>query len=243
MKQVDTCEYYPEESVKTNIEGTFNILAAATRSKMLGGELEAFCFVSTDKACNPVNVYGMCKAISEKAVLRNAVDNPLFRHVVVRYGNVLSSKGSVLPLFMKQAADPGDFTLTDERMTRFMMTLDQSVNLICNALDCGLNGDVWIPSLDSMRISDLAEFFSIKHGKGVKVTGVRPGEKIHEILHNEEESRYTRPILNNIVVNRMMPMPAMAGPAAGKDFSSSDCVISKEELARRMTLFMEGKQY
>lgn len=193
LKQVDTCENQPSESIATNILGVQNVVDAVNFVDFAPN----VCFVSTDKACSPINVYGMCKAVAERLVtadrslhtrLGNATSLEA-RHFVVRYGNVLDSRGSIIPLFQYQSKNCAQFTLTHPDMTRFLMTLDDSVDLIIDAMSNALSGDVWIPQLSSMRIIDLANIFAEKYSKPVKIVGIRPGEKLHETLINDVESQ------------------------------------------------------
>lgn len=188
LKQVDTCETAPLESIQTNIMGINNIVSTVERhSKDLKG-LSTVMMVSTDKACAPVNVYGMCKAIAERVVTSSGheTDGPKF--VGVRYGNVLESRGSIIPLFRHQAENAPAFTLTHPDMTRFVMTLDQSIDLILATASRADTGEIWLPRLRSMAIGDLADIFSERYGKPVNTIGMRPGEKLHEALINETES-------------------------------------------------------
>ena len=234
MKQVDTCEYAPGESIDTNILGIRNLLKAVQDASLLKLHPECFCFVSTDKACNPINIYGMCKAISEKMVLRAAQDNPAVKYVTVRYGNVLNSKGSIIPLFQKQVQSSESLTLTDERMTRFMMTLNESVALINSAITEGANGDMFIPALSSMKIIDLANYFSKKFGKTIKTVGIRPGEKIHEVLLNEEEAAYANRIGNNFIINKKN-----VRANEPLEYSSKDRCKNYEDLKQYMDDFLK----
>jgi UDP-glucose 4-epimerase len=188
LKQVDTCELSPDESIKTNLLGTQNVVNAINDLRQELGEMNTL-FVSTDKACSPVNVYGMCKAISERVVISQSRNcNPMFKFLAVRYGNVLESRGSIIPLFKYQAENQPHITVTDPNMTRFVMTLDNSVDLILHAFSHGRSGTTWIPRLPAMRIGDIAEIFSEQSGKDIKIIGHRPGEKMHEDLVNESES-------------------------------------------------------
>jgi FlaA1/EpsC-like NDP-sugar epimerase len=189
LKQVDTCELSPSESVMTNLQGTQNVINAANSMSEWTDTLKSILFVSTDKACSPVNVYGMCKAISERIVTSQARTGSFnIRYLAVRYGNVLESRGSIVPLFKYQGMH-GDFlTVTDPDMTRFLMTLDDSVDLIERALQEGMSGETWIPRLSSMRIGDLAQIFADHYKKSINYIGLRPGEKRDEDLINESES-------------------------------------------------------
>jgi len=187
LKQVDTCELSPDEAVKTNLYGTQNVVDAVNNVAI---PPHSVLFVSTDKACAPVNVYGMCKAISERVVTSQAKDQvqKATRFLAVRYGNVLESRGSIIPLF-KHQGEKGEFlTVTDPEMTRYVMTLDDSVTLIKRTLNEGKSGETWIPRLPSMKIGHLADIFAKRYGKVVKIIGLRPGEKRDEDLINESES-------------------------------------------------------
>jgi len=186
LKQVDTCELSPSESVQTNLIGTQNIISAVND---VPGSLTSVLFVSTDKACSPVNVYGMCKAISERIVTSQTyVGHRDIKFMAVRYGNVLESRGSIIPLFTYQGEHSESLTVTDPDMTRFVMTLDDSVNLILETLRHGRSGETWVPVLPAMRIGSLANIFSKLYRKPCKIIGPRPGEKKHEDLINESES-------------------------------------------------------
>src|SRR3990167_1115345 len=155
LKQVDTCELSPSESILTNLIGTQNVVDAVNGSFLdrNGLGVEEVLFVSTDKACSPVNVYGMCKAISERVVTSQAqTGKPGVRFLAVRYGNVLESRGSIVPLFKYQGMHGTQLTVTDPNMTRFLMTLDDSVDLIEKTLLYGQSGETWIPRLPSMKV-------------------------------------------------------------------------------------------
>lgn len=231
LKQVDTCELSPNESVLTNLVGTQNVVTAV--ADVASPTLESVLFVSTDKACSPVNVYGMCKAVSERVVTSQARTGiPHVRYLAVRYGNVLESRGSIIPLFKYQSEHADHLTVTDPNMTRFVMTLDDSVDLILCALEQGLSGETWIPKLSAMRIGDLAELFSERSGKPVKVVGLRPGEKMHEDLINQSESVRTRHNPDHYVI-----APAfMQGNQESfqYQYTSADSVMTKDELASHL---------
>lgn len=214
LKHVDVCEKFPDESVKTNIVGAQNVVDACgvvpeplmsmlpSRLDVLGRfsddssvqvlynaqALRKVVMVSSDKACSPVNVYGMCKSIAERIVTERAQRQSNTDYITVRYGNVLNSTGSIIPLFQHQAKEGDAFTITHEDMTRFIMTLDDSVDLIFDAIRGAKSGETWIPKLTAMRILDLAECFSARYDKPVKAVGIRPGEKLHEALINDAES-------------------------------------------------------
>lgn len=239
LKQVDTCELSPSESVATNLLGTQNVVTAV--NELAGRELSTgvkVLFVSTDKACAPVNVYGMCKAVSERLV--TSQQSPHAKFLAVRYGNVLESRGSIIPLFRYQAENNSHLTVTDPEMTRFVMTLDDSVTLIQETLTSGQNGETWIPRLPSMKIGDLAAIFSEKFKKPIKVVGLRPGEKQHEDLLNESESvRTSTKFRENQPANYVIGSAAHASNV-GKRFtySSDQTVMSKKQLQEHLTKLM-----
>jgi UDP-N-acetylglucosamine 4,6-dehydratase len=185
LKHVPACEYNPFEAIKTNILGTQNVAEAAIEAGV-----EKALALSTDKAVSPANLYGATKLCAEKLFVQaNAYAGPRpIRLSCVRYGNVVGSRGSVVPLFREQARS-GELTITDERMTRFWISLDQAVELVDKALEWMQGGEVFIPKIPSMKVVDLAE--AIAPGVTVKVTGIRPGEKLHEALLTPEESRHT----------------------------------------------------
>lgn len=228
LKQVDTCELSPGESVLTNLIGTQNVIDAVADVQH---PPKAVLFVSTDKACSPVNVYGMCKAISERVVTSQALTGVQgVKYLVVRYGNVLESRGSIIPLF-KHQAEKGEFlTVTDPEMTRYVMTLDDSVNLIQKALRYGESGETWIPCLPAMKIGDLADVFSKRYNKPVKVIGLRPGEKKHEDLVNESESVRTKKVSPPVGFNYIIDPAFKAGAGTRFTYSSSDDVMDRAAL-------------
>lgn len=225
LKQVDTCELSPSESIATNIVGTQNVINAINDEA--NSNLESVLFVSTDKACSPVNTYGMCKAISERIVTsQSRSGNKKIKYLAVRYGNVLESRGSIIPLFKHQSENSTHITVTNPEMTRFVMTLDNSVDLILHAFNCSENGTTTIPMLPAMRIGDIARIFSEQSGKPIKIIGLRPGEKMHEDLINESESFRTKLIDGHYVID-----PAYKpGNSSNFTYSSSDDVLSYEQL-------------
>ncbi len=184
LKQVPAAEYNPTEFVKTNILGAMNIIDAALFTKV-----KKIIALSTDKACNPVNLYGATKLCSDKLfVAANAYSGHETVFSVVRYGNVVGSRGSVVPFF-KERAKTGVLPITDTRMTRFWITLDQAVHFVLKVLELSKGGEIFVPKIPSMRIVDLAKAISpeCQH----KIIGIRPGEKIHEVLISEDEGRNT----------------------------------------------------
>ncbi|MDD5511009.1 MAG: UDP-N-acetylglucosamine 4,6-dehydratase (inverting) [Dehalococcoidales bacterium] len=186
LKQVPTCEYNPLEAVKTNIDGASNIIDAA-----IDNGVEKVIVISTDKAVHPVNLYGATKLVAEKLFLQaNSYVGPRKTAFgCVRYGNVVGSRGSIVPLFLGQR-DNGRVTITDERMTRFWITLEQGVRFFIDCLDRMSGGEIFVPKIPSMRVTDIAD--AIAPGVEREIVGIRPGEKLNEILLTEEEARHAK---------------------------------------------------
>ena len=184
-KHVPAAEYNPFEFVKTNIIGAQNVIEAA-----LDAGVKQVVALSTDKACNPINLYGATKLASDKMfVAANSYSGeggPCFS--VVRYGNVVGSRGSVIPFFMNQAAK-GKLTITDPEMTRFWITLDEAVSMVWRAMKISKGGEIYVSKIPSMNIMDLAEVVAPNLPK--EIIGIRPGEKIHEVMISEDDARYT----------------------------------------------------
>lgn len=185
LKQVPACEYNPMEAIKTNILGSSNVIDAA-----LNAGVEKVLALSTDKAVNPVNLYGATKLAAEKLFVQSNAyaGNKRTRFACTRYGNVVGSRGSVVPVFIKQR-ETGTLTLTDERMTRFWLSLDQGVDFVIKCVEQMQGGEVFVPKIPSMNMVDLAK--AIAPEAAIKVVGIRPGEKLHEVLISEDEARTT----------------------------------------------------
>jgi UDP-N-acetylglucosamine 4,6-dehydratase/5-epimerase len=190
LKHIDKCEYETNECLNTNLLGTKTVLDEIEYNKHLLTNLKTVCFISTDKACSPVNIYGMLKAASECLMIEKSKYIKDIKFVCVRYGNVLNSRGSIIPLLHKLGQDENvkQYKITDRRMTRFVMTLDQSVDLVEHAMLHGSSGDVVIPKLISCNITDLIELFSEIYNKPIVDDKLRPGEKLLESLINETQS-------------------------------------------------------
>ena len=190
LKHVDRCEYAINECIQTNLNGPMNVLNAIEKNNDRLINLECVIMISTDKACEPSNVYGMTKALAESAIVEKSyyINNRKF--VNVRYGNVLNSRGSIIPILHNKGNEPTitEFTLTHSDMTRFVMTLEQSVSLIEHAILYAESGDIVIPELISLKLIDLMEIFSEKYNKPIKIIGLRPGEKLLESLISETQS-------------------------------------------------------
>lgn len=190
LKHIDRCEYAIDECIKTNSIGPINVVNAVEKNNDRLTNLEVVVMVSTDKACEPTNVYGMAKALAESAIVEKSLYVSNRKFVNIRYGNVLNSRGSIIPILHEKGNDPDvkEFTLTHEDMTRFVMTLEQSVELIEYAAEFGESGDTVIPKLISLKLVDLMQIFSEKYNKPVKITGLRPGEKMLESLISETQA-------------------------------------------------------
>ncbi len=190
LKQVPSCEYFPMEAVKTNVLGAAALVQAVREASPRPAVVIG---ISTDKACKPVNVMGMTKALQERVYQEANLSVTGVRFMCVRYGNVLASRGSVIPLFHHQIATGGPITVTDDRMTRFFLTLDQAVDTVIAALMRGCHGETWVPRAPSAKIVELAMVMIAEIDEDVvlKTTEVRPGEKLHEELISAEEAPRT----------------------------------------------------
>ncbi len=199
LKQVPTCEYNPIEAVRTNIDGAVSVIDAAIDSGV-----EKAIAISSDKAVHPVNLYGATKLVMERLFIQANVyargRKTMFS--CLRYGNVVGSRGSAVPLFLKQRKS-GVITITDERMTRFWITLEQGVRFVIDCITKMQGGEVFIPKIPSMRVTDLASV--IAPGAERRVIGIRPGEKVDEILLTEEEARHGKEFDNYFVIEPEFP--------------------------------------
>jgi len=194
LKQVPACEYNPIEAIMTNIIGGRNVVEAA-----LDTNVEKVMALSTDKAVNPINLYGATKLAAEKLFVQsNAYAGGTgTRFSCVRYGNVVGSRGSVVPVFVKQRSE-GKITITDERMTRFWLSLEEGVRFTIRCIEQMEGGEVFVPKIPSMRVVDLAN--AIAPDTEIEVIGIRPGEKLHEVLVSEDEARHTLELEDMYVV-------------------------------------------
>ena len=185
LKQVPACEYNPMEAINTNILGSSNVVEAA-----LDMSVKKVLALSTDKAVNPVNLYGTTKLAAEKLFVQSNAyaAGTATRFSCVRYGNVVGSRGSVIPIFIQQREN-GTLTITDDRMTRFWLTLEQGARFVIRCMEQMLGGEVFVPKIPSMKILDLANVIAPE--ADVEIIGIRPGEKLHEVLIHEDEARST----------------------------------------------------
>jgi FlaA1/EpsC-like NDP-sugar epimerase len=233
LKQVPVCEYFPEESLKTNVLGDVNLIRAI---KETDNHVNTVIGISTDKACKPINTYGMCKALQERLLINANLACKKTRFICVRYGNVLASRGSVIPLFQDQIQNGGPVTITTTDMTRFFLNLEKAVDIIFDAIKYAKAGEIYIPIVPSAKIVDLAELM-IGNRKNIKIqyTGIRPGEKTHEILISEEELNYTYRNRDYYVIQSNLPElqnVAVKKAVLPSNYSSGNSIMSKAELKK-----------
>lgn len=228
LKQVPACEYFPTQAVLTNCIGAANIVRAIEEN---GYPVDTVIAVSTDKACKPVNVMGMTKSIQERILSAANILNPKTRFICVRYGNVLASRGSVIPLFLEQIKNGGPVTLTVPEMTRFLLSLDQAVDTVFTALHEAKRGETYIPRVPSASVMEIAKALIGDRNIKIDVTGIRPGEKIHEILVSDEEANRTVKRGEYYVILSMLPelldADVRESNALTKEFSSADMVLDR----------------
>lgn len=202
LKQVPACEYFPYQAVLTNCIGAENIVRAITENNL---PVETVVGISTDKAAKPVNVMGMTKAIQERIFTTANVLNKKTRFMCVRYGNVLASRGSVIPLFHEQIRQGGPVTLTVPEMTRFLLSLDQAVDTVFAVIKDGMAGDTFVPRAPSATVENIAKALIGDRKIETKITGIRPGEKMHEIMISEEEIHHAHKVGNYYAIRSMLP--------------------------------------
>ena len=234
MKQVPTCEYFPFEATRTNVEGAENIVRVIQEQRL---PIETVVGVSTDKACKPVNVMGMTKALQERIFIQANMRCNGTRFVCVRYGNVLASRGSVIPLFREQIRAGGPITITTTDMTRFLLTLDDAVDTVFAAMGEAQPGETYVPRAPSARIVDVATALIGDRAIRQVVTGIRPGEKVHEIMISDEEANRTA---ERGKWYSILPMlPEVRGERSGtdclkKEYSSNDTVLTLDETTAKL---------
>lgn len=234
LKQVPACEYNPIEAVRTNIDGAINIIDDA-----IDMGIDQVMAISTDKAVHPVNLYGSTKMTAEKLFIQgnSYVGVTKTKLSCVRYGNVIGSRGSVVPVFLEQKKT-GVLTITDEKMTRFWVTLGQGVRFVINCIDRMKGGEIFIPKIPSMSIIDLAETIAPDAEK--KIIGIRPGEKIHEILLTEDEARHSKEFDDSYVIEPDHPFWNVKNLEGGKTLpegfrytsNNNEKWLTKEELTK-----------
>jgi UDP-glucose 4-epimerase len=227
MKQVPTCEYFPEQAIATNCLGPANIVQAL---KDHGYPVEVVVGVSTDKACKPVNAMGMTKALQERIFTSANILVPNTRFCCIRYGNVLASRGSVVPLFHDQIAHGGPVTVTVPHMTRFLLSLDTAVDTLFAALRTARAGETLVPRAPSATVINVAKALVGERPIEIKITGIRPGEKMDEIMISDEESRRVIQRGDFFAVLPMLPelirhQEQRQASVLQKEFSSADTVL------------------
>lgn len=245
LKQVPVCEYNPFEAIQTNIMGAMNVVDAA-----IDCGVSHVMTISSDKAVNPVNLYGATKLCAEKVFIygNSYSGRRQTRLACVRYGNVVGSRGSVLPLFLQQAKQ-GEFTITDERMTRFWISLDAAVRFVTRSLEMMVGGEIFVPRLPSMRVVDLARTIAPK--ATLKSVGVRPGEKLHEVMVMREEACHTISYLDGYIIlpewfNTIVKRPYL-GKTMDDDFyyssDSNDWWMTRDEMTLMIKNYTENPDH
>ncbi len=248
LKRLDILEYNVEESIKTNVLGTLNVVNACLENKV-----EKAVLVSTDKACSPINTYGACKFVSERIFSESNYSKGDIETVFtsVRYGNVLESTGSVIPFFISKIQTGKKIPLTDPRMTRFIITPKQAVDLVFDAIRHSLGGEIFVPKLPSFKVTDLIKILKDRYNGSAnetEIVGLRPGEKIHELMINQSEIPRTYDFGNLFVISSCINHDyerggeEVAGVYRAKgqllsedemgDYSSEDSVVSIKEIIK-----------
>jgi len=243
LKQVPACEYFPVQALLTNCLGAANIVRAIEEN---GYPVKTVVAVSTDKACKPINVMGMTKSLQERIITTANILNPRTRFICVRYGNVLASRGSVIPLFHDQIKNGGPLTITVPGMTRFLLSINQAVDTVFAALDQAKRGETYIPNAPATSILNIATALIGDRPIEIRITGIRPGEKIHEILISEEEVNHCVKRGDYYAIRPMLPELLENGEpeknVLEKEFSSSDNVLDVQgtiELLQKHRLMVE----
>jgi FlaA1/EpsC-like NDP-sugar epimerase len=229
MKQVPTCEYHPIEAFMTNAMGAQNIARAISEQRLA---VETVVGISTDKACKPVNVMGMTKALQERILLEANLQSPSTRFIVARYGNVLASRGSVIPVFSEQIEHGGPVTVTTPEMTRFLLSLDEAVDTVFAAVRDAQPGETYVPRVPTARMVDVAKAMIGDREIEIEFMGVRPGEKTHEVLVSEEEAPRTYDRGEYLAIQAILPelRPAQVKgePYQGLEYSSANDVVGPD---------------
>lgn len=241
LKQVPTCEYFPFEAVQTNILGAENLVRIIRENDT---PVELVIGVSTDKACKPINVMGMTKAIQERILIQANLECPKTRFTCVRYGNVIASRGSVVPLFLDQIRQGGPVTITLQEMTRFLLSLDQAVDTVFAAVRGGLPGETYVPKVHAARVVDIAE--ALINGRDISIdyVGIRPGEKVHEIMVSEEECYRTIERDGYYVICPILPELRRAPIrqlALNEEYSSQHVTLDHKRLHGLLAPYIEAE--
>jgi len=227
LKQVPSCEYFPSEALATNCTGASNIIRAIEENNLL---VETVVGVSTDKACLPVNVMGMSKSLQERIFIAGNITCPSTRFICVRYGNVLASRGSVIPLFHEQIAAGGPVTLTTPDMTRFLLPLSYAVTTIAAAMTGAKPGETYVPKIPAANMLNVAKALIGDLDIDINVIGIRPGEKIHELMISEEEGGRAYDRGEFYAIQPMLPELQVeeADAPRGSSYCSNDDVMDLE---------------
>jgi UDP-glucose 4-epimerase len=243
LKQVPACEYFPAQAVLTNCMGAINIVRAIEENDY---PVDTVIAISTDKACKPINVMGMTKSIQERIITTANILNPKTRFICVRYGNVLASRGSVIPLFIDQIRNGGPMTVTVPEMTRFLLSLDQAVDTVFVAFKGAKPGETYIPVAPSATVMNIAKALIGDRSIDIEIIGIRPGEKMHEILISEEEANHCIKRDGYYAILSMLPELSnhqkKEPNALTKEYSSADSVLDLEgtiELLKKHRLMVE----
>lgn len=226
LKQVPSCEYFPYEAVMTNVFGAQNLVRSIRENRL---PVEKVIGISTDKACKPINVMGMTKALQERVLIEANRDCADTSFACVRYGNVIASRGSIVPLFVELVKNDLPLTVTMPEMTRFLLSLDRAVDTVFAAITDGNRGETFIPKVPAANIVDLAKCIMGDKDLPIVFTGIRPGEKVHEIMVSEEECFRTVERGDYYVILPVLPELRAAGdhtPALNSEYSSKDDNIS-----------------
>jgi UDP-N-acetylglucosamine 4,6-dehydratase/5-epimerase len=241
LKRIDMIEYNVEEAIKTNIFGTMNIVRAALENNVA----KTIC-VSTDKACSPVNSYGACKFVGERICIETNFSKGLTKPIFscVRYGNVVDSTGSVIPIFKEKIKNGEELTLTDTGMTRFFITDQQAVDLIFKAIKYADGGEVFIPKIPAFKMTEVIDYLRERYNPSTKVRimGIRPGEKLHELMINEAEAPRTVEFEDTYIIKSQIQKyrPAVkyygylnkSKPVTFKEYSSENSLVHGEKLRK-----------
>ncbi len=245
LKQVPVCEYQPLEAIQTNVEGASNIVQAIRDQQL---EVSTVIGISTDKACQPVNAMGMTKALQERIFLSAGLRCPDTRFAMTRYGNVLASRGSVIPHFHDQIRNGGPVTITLPSMTRFLLSLDEAVEVIADTFRLANSGELVVPRLASARVVDLAKTLIGERDIPIVEMGIRPGEKIHEVLVAEDEAYRAVTLENYYIVTPSLPELQQRVPEPDESlatgYRSDQAVLDSggvENLLRRHGLMLEDQ--
>jgi FlaA1/EpsC-like NDP-sugar epimerase len=226
IKHVPIAEYNTFEAIRTNVIGAENLVKAIVLSEE---PVESVIGISTDKSCNPACAYGATKMLMERIFISANLRTDYTRFVLTRYGNMMGSTGSVLPLFKNQIENKKFVTVTDEKMTRYLVTKEKAVNTVITAYEHGKPGQIFVPVMPSAKITDIARIMTAGTDIPIKVMGIRPGEKLHEVLVSQEEMKWTIQDHEHYIINSMLPeLKGESGmPASLTEYSSEHSLVGE----------------